>query len=62
MCLYINGSIFLTNVIGEGPFEAVEDKPAFLPRLDLATHLDQVTLTHLVCEDHVVRGLHVVAG
>lgn len=51
----------LTDVVGEGPFEAVEDEPAFLPGLDLASHLHQVALTHLLCEDDLVAGVHAVA-
>ena len=51
-----------TDVVGEGPLEAVEHEPALLPGLDLAAHLHQVALAHLVCEDDVVAGVHVVAG
>lgn len=53
--------LFLTNVVGEGPLEAVEDEPAFLPGLDLAPHLHQVALAHLLGEDDVVAGVHAVA-
>lgn len=52
----------LTNIVGESPFEAVEDEPAFLPRLDLAPHLHQVALAHLLSEDDLVAGVHTVAG
>lgn len=53
--------LLLTNVVGERPFEAVKDEPAFLPGLDLPSHLDQVALAHLLCEDDVVTGVHAVA-
>lgn len=49
-----------TGIVGECAFKAIEDKPALLPRFNLSTHLDQVALTHLFCEDDVVAGLHVV--
>lgn len=51
----------LTNVVGEGPFEAVEDEPAFLPGLYFSSHLHQVALAHLLGDDDVVAGLHAVA-
>lgn len=50
----------LTNIVGERPFEAVEHEPAFLPRLDLASHLHQVALAHLLGEDDVIARLHAV--
>lgn len=37
----------LTHVIGKGALEPVEDKPALLPRFDLAAHLDQVAAADL---------------
>ena len=51
----------LTCVVGEVPLEAVKDKPAFLPRLDLAPHLDQMPLAHLLRQDDVGAGVHAVA-
>lgn len=51
----------LTDVVGEGAFEAVEDEPALLPGLDLAPHLDQVAFAHLLAEDELVAGVHAVA-
>lgn len=51
----------LTHIVGEGALHAVKDKPALLPRLDLPTHLDQVALAHLLCQDDVVAGVNVVA-
>lgn len=56
-----NTSKLLTHIVGEGPFEAVEDKPALLPRLNLAPHLHQVALAHLLGEDDVVACVHSVA-
>lgn len=56
-----NQITLLTDIVGEGPFEAVKDKPAFLPGLDLASHLHQVALAHLLCEDDLVAGVHAVA-
>lgn len=53
--------MFLTDVVGESPLEAVEDEPAFLPGLDLAPHLHQVALAHLLSEDNLVAGVHAVA-
>lgn len=50
----------LTGVVGEGAFEAIEDEPALLPRFNLSSHFDQVALTHLFRQDHVVAGVHVV--
>lgn len=51
----------LTDVIGEVPLEAVENEPAFLPRFDLAAHLHQVALAHLLCEDDEGAGVDAVA-
>lgn len=51
----------LTNVVGEVPLQAVEDEPALLPRLDLAAHLHQVALAHLLRQDDVRAGVHAVA-
>ena len=51
----------LTDIVGEVPLEAVEDEPALLPRLDLAAHLHQVALAHLLCEDDEGAGVHTVA-
>lgn len=51
----------LTDIVGEGPFEAVEDEPALLPGLYLSPHLDQVAFAHLVCQDDVVAGVHIMA-
>lgn len=52
----------LTHIIGEGPPHAVKDKPALLPRLDFATHLDQVALAHLLGEHQVIAAGEVMAG
>lgn len=51
----------LTHVIREVPLEAVKNEPAFLPRFDFATHLYQVALAHLLCEDDEGAGVHAVA-
>ena len=53
--------LLLTDIVGEGSLEAVEDEPALLPRLDLAAHLHQVALAHLLSEDDVVASVHAVA-
>ncbi|KAF3855002.1 hypothetical protein F7725_023057 [Dissostichus mawsoni] len=55
-------SSLLTDIVGEGPLEAIEDESALLPGLqDLPPHLHQVALAHLLGEDEVVAGLHAVA-
>lgn len=51
----------LTHVITEVPLETVENEPAFLPRFDFATHLHQVALAHLLCEDDIGAGVYAVA-
>lgn len=50
----------LTHVVGDGALHAVKDKPALLPRLDLAPHLDQVALAHLLCQNDVVARIYAV--
>lgn len=52
----------LTHVIREVPLETVKNEPAFLPRFDFATHLHQVALAHLLCEDDEGAGVYAVAG
>lgn len=56
-----NRRYILTHVIREVPLETVENEPAFLPRLDFATHLHQVTLAHLLGEDDEGAGVDAVA-
>lgn len=51
----------LTHVITEVPLETVKNEPAFLPRFDFATHLHQVALAHLLCEDDVGAGIYAVS-
>ena len=51
-----------TDVVGEGPLEAVEHEPALLPGLDLAAHLDQVAAAGLLRERQVEAGVGAVAG
>ena len=52
----------LTHIVGEVSLETVKNEPAFLPRFDLAPHLHQVPLTHLLCEDDEGAGVYAVAG
>lgn len=61
LCIPARSLMFLTDVVGESPLETVEDEPAFLPGLDLAPHLHQVALAHLLSEDDLVAGVHAVA-
>lgn len=45
----LTGSLWeLTHVIGKGALEPIKDKPALLPRFNLAAHLDQVAAADLV--------------
>ena len=59
--IHVDKMSILTDIVGEVPLEAVEDEPALLPRLDLAAHLHQVALAHLLCEDDEGAGVHTVA-
>lgn len=52
----------LTCVVGECPAILVEDKPAFLPGLDLATHLDQETSTGFISDGQMEAGIWVVSS
>ena len=40
-------SLVAVHVIGECSFEAVENEPAFVPRLELLTHLEHVAATRV---------------
>lgn len=51
-----------TCVICERPPILVEDKPAFLPRLDLPAHLDQESSARFVGDGQVEAGVWVVSG
>lgn len=55
-------SCILTYVITEVSLQTVKNEPAFLPRFDFATHLHQVALAHLLCEDDKGAGVYAVAG
>lgn len=52
----------LTCVIGEGPAVMVKDEPALLPRLDLATHLDEEAPTGFISDGQMEAGVWVVSG
>lgn len=51
-----------TCIICERPPILVEDKPAFLPRLDLPTHFDQESSAGFVGDGQVEAGVWVVSG
>lgn len=51
----------LTCVVGERSPVAVEHKPAFLPRFDLAPHLDQVASARLLRDGQVKARVGAVA-
>lgn len=52
----------LTCVVGERPAIMVEDKPTFLPGLDLSAHLDQKTSAGFVSDGQMEAGVRVVSG
>lgn len=48
-------------VVGKCSLQPVKDEPALLPRLDLASHFDEVALTHLLVDDDKRAGVHAVS-
>lgn len=49
-------------IVQERMFVAVEDEPPLAPRLDAATHLDQVAPAGRPCEGNVGANIHIVAS
>lgn len=52
----------LTCIVGERPAILVEDEPALLPGLDLATHFDQEASAGFISDGQMEAGIWVVTG
>lgn len=61
LCTTIHHFFFPTCIIGERAPVAVKHKPAFLPRFDLASHLDQVASAGLLRDGQVEARVRAVA-
>lgn len=51
-----------TCVIRQRPAVLVKDKPAFFPRLDLPSHLDQETSTGFIGDGQMKAGVRAVSS
>lgn len=61
LCTTIYHFFCLTCIVGERASVAVKHKPAFLPRFDLASHLDQVASAGLLGDGQVEARVCAVA-